>query len=62
MELHSKNLALEDMSGIDELTGVFKRRGFYSAACELVRGTCKMSHLQQLRPERGYRQGGRKAI
>ena len=37
MELHSKNLALEDMSRIDELTGVFNRRGFYSAASELVR-------------------------
>lgn len=37
MELHSKNLALEDMSRIDELTGVFNRRGFYSAASDMVR-------------------------
>lgn len=39
MELHSKNLALEDMSRIDELTKVYNRRGFYSAASELV-GQC----------------------
>lgn len=37
MELHSKNLALENMSRIDELTGVYNRRGFYSAASELAR-------------------------
>lgn len=37
MELHSKNLALEDMSRIDELTGVYNRRGFYSAASDMVR-------------------------
>lgn len=37
IELHSKNLALEDMSRIDELTNVYNRRGFYSAASELVR-------------------------
>lgn len=36
MELHSKNLALEDMSRVDELTKIYNRRGFYSAAEELI--------------------------
>lgn len=36
-ELHTKNLALEDMSRIDELTRVYNRRGFYSAASELIK-------------------------
>lgn len=36
-ELHTKNLALEDMSRIDELTRIYNRRGFYSAATELVK-------------------------
>ena len=36
-ELHAKNLALEDMSRIDELTQIYNRRGFYSAVAELVK-------------------------
>lgn len=36
-ELHSKNSALETLSRIDDLTGVLNRRGFYTAAEELIR-------------------------
>ena len=35
-ELHASNLALERMSKIDELTGVYNRKGFYPAAEELI--------------------------
>jgi diguanylate cyclase (GGDEF)-like protein len=35
-ELHRTNLSLENMSKIDELTGIFNRRGFYSAANNLI--------------------------
>lgn len=35
-ELHTTNLALERMSKIDELTGVYNRKGFYPAADELI--------------------------
>lgn len=34
--LHSKNLALENESQIDQLTGIFNRRGFYTNAEELM--------------------------
>ena len=36
-ELHIKNLALEELSHIDELTGANNRRGFYMEAEKLVR-------------------------
>lgn len=36
MELHSKNLSLDNMSKLDELTGVFNRRGFYAKAEEMI--------------------------
>ena len=36
-ELNTKNLALESLSRIDELTGVLNRRGFFTAAEELIR-------------------------
>lgn len=35
-ELHTSNQALEKMSKIDELTGVYNRKGFYPAARELI--------------------------
>lgn len=35
-ELHAKNLALEKASKIDELTGIYNRRGFYDAAHTLI--------------------------
>lgn len=35
-EIHEKNLALEQMSKIDELTKVYNRRGFFLAAEELI--------------------------
>lgn len=35
-ELHTRNLALEQESKIDELTGVYNRRGFYSVANEMI--------------------------
>lgn len=35
-ELHTTNLALDEMSKIDELTRVYNRRGFYPAADELL--------------------------
>lgn len=34
--LHAKNLALENMSKIDELTKVYNRRGFYEAASKMI--------------------------
>ena len=36
-ELHIKNLALEELSRIDELTGINNRRGFYTEAEKLIR-------------------------
>ena len=36
-ELHATNLALDRMSRIDELTGVYNRKGFYPAADELIK-------------------------
>lgn len=35
-ELHTRNLALDEMTKIDELTKVFNRRGFYLAADERI--------------------------
>ncbi len=35
-ELHTKNLSLEEESKLDELTGLYNRRGFYEAANKLV--------------------------
>ena len=35
-ELNSSNLALENISRIDELTGIYNRRGFYATANEYV--------------------------
>ncbi len=35
-ELHAKNLALENMSRIDELTKIYNRRGFYDAASKMI--------------------------
>ena len=35
-ELHTTNLALEKKSKIDELTGVYNRRGFFPAANQLI--------------------------
>lgn len=35
-ELHTKNQALENMSMVDELTGIYNRRGFYNAANQLI--------------------------
>ncbi len=35
-ELHSHNLALENMTKLDELTGIYNRRGFYFVANKLV--------------------------
>lgn len=35
-ELHTTNLALDEMSKIDELTRVYNRRGFYPAADKLI--------------------------
>lgn len=34
--LHAKNLALENMSKIDELTKIYNRRGFYEAASKMI--------------------------
>lgn len=34
--LHKSNLSLENMSKVDELTGIYNRRGFYSEANELI--------------------------
>ena len=36
-ELNTKNQVLENMSMIDELTGIFNRRGFYSTANQFIR-------------------------
>ena len=38
-DLHSRNMALDEMSKIDELTGIFNRRGFYLAAERLIKDT-----------------------
>lgn len=35
-ELHTKNLSLEEESKVDELTGIYNRRGFYDAANKLI--------------------------
>ena len=35
-ELHNKNMSLEEESKMDELTGLYNRRGFYEAANKLV--------------------------
>lgn len=35
-ELHAKNLALEEVSKIDELTGLYNRRGFYDEVGQLI--------------------------
>ncbi len=35
-ELHTKNLSLEEESKLDELTGLYNRRGFYDAANKLI--------------------------
>ena len=35
-ELHKNNLAFEKMSKVDELTGIYNRRGFYAAANNLI--------------------------
>lgn len=35
-DLHNRNMALDQMSKIDELTGIFNRRGFYLAADQLI--------------------------
>ncbi|MGN1422959.1 MAG: diguanylate cyclase domain-containing protein [Oscillospiraceae bacterium] len=35
-KLHMKNIALENLSEIDELTGIYNRRGFYRAAEEFI--------------------------
>ncbi|MDO4944088.1 MAG: GGDEF domain-containing protein [Ruminococcus sp.] len=34
--LHAKNLALENISKIDELTKIYNRRGFYEAASKMI--------------------------
>lgn len=35
-KLHIKNIALENLSEIDELTGIYNRRGFYKAAEDFI--------------------------
>lgn len=35
-KLHMKNIALENLSEIDELTGIYNRRGFYRAAEDFI--------------------------
>ena len=35
-DLHNRNMALDQMSKIDELTGIFNRRGFYLAADQMI--------------------------
>ncbi|MBP3272310.1 MAG: GGDEF domain-containing protein [Ruminococcus sp.] len=65
-ELHSRNLALEELSNIDELTGINNRRGFYMLAGELVReqpgqkfivGYADMDRLKYVNDNYGHEEG-----